>query len=421
MPALKRAAATVAACALALGAAAAAADDPTPAQRRIDAARGAVALRPEPAAYNDLALALARRARETADPAFYDQARQALRRSLELAPGNFDARKTAVWVLLGQHEFARALDEARALNQEAPDDLQVYGLLVDANVELGRYDAAEDAAQWMLDLRPGNIPALTRAAYLRELFGDVEGALDLMAQAYRRTPPDEVEERAWILAQVAHLHLSVGAVERAEAACVEALQLFPDYHYALGQLARVRSAQRRFADAAALQQQRYRGAPHPENLYELARALERAGRKREAGDAYRQFERQARAEMAGADNANRELSDYYVEHAARPADGLRVAEAEFVRRQDLYTRAAVAWALSAVGRQRAAREAIDAALAVGVQDAVLYYRAGVIALRQGDGTAARAHLERSLRIDPASEVAERARRALAPSQAAAAR
>ena len=40
----------------------------------------------------------------------------------------------------------------------------------------------------MLDLRPGNVPAVTRAAYLREMFGDVEGALELMAQALDATP-----------------------------------------------------------------------------------------------------------------------------------------------------------------------------------------------------------------------------------------
>ena len=31
----------------------------------------------------------------------------------------------------------------------------------------------------MLDLRPGNLPGLTRAAYLRELFGDLDGSVEL--------------------------------------------------------------------------------------------------------------------------------------------------------------------------------------------------------------------------------------------------
>ncbi len=66
--------------------------------------------------------------------------------------------------------FAEALEQAAGeLNKIFPDDVQVYGFLADAHVELGHYEEATDSVQWMLDLRPGNVPALTRAAYLREL------------------------------------------------------------------------------------------------------------------------------------------------------------------------------------------------------------------------------------------------------------
>ena len=126
-------------------------------------------------AHAALALGLARRARETSDTAYYDQAQAAAEKSLELAPGNVAGERMLVWVLLGKHEFAKALERAQALNSKIPDDLLTYGFLADANAELGNYEAAEEAAQWMLDLRPGNAPALTRAAYLRELFGDIDG------------------------------------------------------------------------------------------------------------------------------------------------------------------------------------------------------------------------------------------------------
>ena len=92
----------------------------------------------------------------------------------------------------------------------------VYGFLVDGYTELGRYAEAEKAAQWMLDLRPGNVPALTRAAHLRELFGDHEGAVELMDTSYRRTADAEVEDRAWILTQIAHLSLLTCRTEAAE-------------------------------------------------------------------------------------------------------------------------------------------------------------------------------------------------------------
>jgi len=105
--------------------------------------------------------------------------------------------------LLGKHEFAAALEEATKLNKKIPDDVMIYGFLTDANIELGNYADAEKSAQWMLNLRGANVPSLTRAAYLRELFGDNEGAVELMEMALRSVSPTEVEDRAWITTQIA--------------------------------------------------------------------------------------------------------------------------------------------------------------------------------------------------------------------------
>src|SRR5262249_43122480 len=222
------------------------ADVDSPALRRIEQARSLIAKEPGRCqGHTDLALALARRARETPHPPLYDPAEEALEKCLAVAPDDLEALKVRAWVRLGQHRFAEARDLAAALNKRVPDDLTVYGLLTDARVELGDYAGAEAACDWMLDLRPGNVPGLTRAAYLRELFGDVEGALELMAAAYPQVASSEVEDRAWILTQIGHLQLVAGRPADAEAVLQEALSQFPNYHYALGQMARVRTAQGR--------------------------------------------------------------------------------------------------------------------------------------------------------------------------------
>src|SRR5713226_4836604 len=80
-------------------------------------------------AYNALALALSRRARETSDVKFYTQAEEALQKSFEISPENFDGQRIHVWLLLGKHEFAAALDAAKKLNQRMPDDVMLYGFL----------------------------------------------------------------------------------------------------------------------------------------------------------------------------------------------------------------------------------------------------------------------------------------------------
>ena len=43
------------------------------------------------------------------------------------------------------------------------------------------------------------------------------------------------------------------------------------------------------------------------------------------------FEAAALAESDKADNANRELALYYLQHAKKPADGLRIAQIEAAR------------------------------------------------------------------------------------------
>jgi len=310
----------------------------SPAERSMAQARKLIAKKPSDfEAYNALALALSRRARETSDVTFYAQGEEALQKSFAISPDNLDGQKIRVWLLLGKHEFAAALEAAKTLNKKMPDDVMLYGFLTDANVELGNYKDAETAAQWMLDLRAGNMPGITRAAYLRELFGDIDGSLELMNMAYQSTPPSEVEDGAWIVTQMAHLNLTIGKLDEAEKLAQQALAMFPGYHYALGNLARVRIQQKRFDEAVDLLKQRYHAAPHAENLFDLAQSLKFAGRKDEARNAFAEFERKSLLETNRADNSNHELIFYYADYANQPANVLEVARREYARRHDVFT------------------------------------------------------------------------------------
>jgi tetratricopeptide (TPR) repeat protein len=353
----------------------------SPADRAIFQAKRLIEKNPKDfEAYNALALALSRRARETSDVTYYTQAEEAVQKSFAISPYNFDGARTHVWLLLGKHEFAAALDEAKKLNKRMPDDVMTYGFLTDANVELGNYKDAETAAQMMLDLRPGSLPALTRAAYLRELFGDIDGAVELMNMALQSTSPSEVEDAAWILTQIAHLELSDGKIADAEKNVQQALILFPSYHYALGNLAKVRLQQKRYDEAVQLLQQRYQGASHAENLFDLAEALQLAGRSEDARKAFAEFEQKSLLETSRADNSNRELIFYYADYAHEPLKALEVARREFARRHDVYTLDSYAWALHVNGHDREARKQIEEALAVGIRDAKIIRHAGEIAL-----------------------------------------
>jgi tetratricopeptide (TPR) repeat protein len=357
----------------------------SPAERNIETAQRMIEKNPKNfEAYNALAYALSRRAREVSDVAFYVRAQEALQKSLAIAPGNLGAERIGIWLLLGKHEFTEARQAALRLSQKVPNDIMTFGFLTDANVELGNYEAAESAAQRMLDLRAGNMPGVTRAAYLRELFGDLEGALELMQMAYQSTPPTEAEDRAWILTQITHLNLESGQISDAEKSVNLALALFPGYHYALSNLAKVRILQERYDEAVALLEQRYKAAPHAENLFDLAQAMDLAGRKEDAQKAYVEFERKSLLETAKPDNSNHELIFYYADVAKQPAKALEVAEREIARRHDVFTLDAYAWALYVNRQYPEAQQQSESVLKVGIRDARLLRHAGEIALKCGD-------------------------------------
>jgi tetratricopeptide (TPR) repeat protein len=373
---------------------------PSPAERGMAQARKLIEKNPKDfEAYNALALALSRRARETSDVKFYTEAQETLQKSFEVSPDNFDGQRIQVWLLLGKHEFAAALEAAKKLNHRMPDDVMLYGFLTDANVELGNYKDAETAAQWMLDLKPGNTPGLTRAAYLRELYGDIEGSLELMNMAFQSTPPGEVEDGAWIVTQMAHLNLAIGKIDEAEKLSQQALVMFPGYHYALGNLAKVRTQQKRYDEAVELLKQRYEAAPHAENLYDLAQALQSAGKTDAANKAFAEFEQKSLLETNRGDNSNHELIFYYADYGKQPEKALEVAKREIARRHDVFTLDSYAWALYRNGQYADARKQIETALAVGVRDAKIFRHAGEIALQSGDKTAAEHYLRESAELN----------------------
>ena len=161
-------------------------------------------------AYNDLALALVRRARETGDTSYYEQAREAIASSLRIQPENFEAGQAHVALLLAEHRYRPALEEAQALNHRMPDAVLIWGYMAEAEAALGDYQQAEESAQWMMNLRPGNLPAYLTGADLRQDWGDIDGALDFLSKALQQTPPFETEETAWILTRMARLHRQSG-------------------------------------------------------------------------------------------------------------------------------------------------------------------------------------------------------------------
>jgi hypothetical protein len=155
-----------------------------------------------------------------------------------------------------------------------------------------------------------------------------------------------------------------------------------------------------------------REGSHPENLYDRAEALTVAGSKEEPGKLFADFEKEARAESEGVDNANRELVFFYADRTSEPESALAIAEREFGRRKEVFTRDAYAWALHRSGKSSAARPQTEAALEVGIQAARMLYHAGAICAAVSDRDAAAKYLRESPALNPHSPAAANARESL---------
>ena len=399
----------------------------SPAEQHIAAAERQIATNPKRAqTYNDLALAYIRRARETADPVYYQNAETALNTGLRLAPGDFQLEKTGVALLLGRERFAEALVKARALNKKAPDDVTVYGYLAQADMALGNYKEADTSAQWMLNMRPNNTAGLLDGAELRVLYGDPQGALEFLNQAFGETPQIEPEEQAWIANRIATVEMDSGALAPAAQALARAEQLFPHEPITLINLAQLRMEQHQPLEAIPLLEQRLAAeqAAHTSQtrtLYLLGTAQRQAGQPAAAAT-FARFEQGALAESTQPANANTELIQYDAglpgEAPRNASQALSLAEREVASRQDVRTLDADAWALYANGRYAEADAQIQKALAVGIRDAQLYEHAGEIELKLKKPEQAEQSFASAMQADPGSPYAAAAHKQLGNQQPA---
>jgi tetratricopeptide (TPR) repeat protein len=385
----------------------------TPADRHIAMAQAMITRAPQsPDGYNALADAYTRKARETGDFGYYARVEAALKRSFEVAPDNHDATRMQGYLLLAYHRFEEALPVARRAVEQKPNDYEAYGAVVDALVELGRYDEAKRAVQVMLDVRPYTA-SYARASYLRSLYGDTEGAIEAMRLAVQSANPGDPESVAWCRVHLGDELMNAGKRAEAEREYDHALFLFPDYHLALAAKARARLAADDRQGAVEFYKRAQGRVPSPETAIALGGIYAKSGH---AEDAKRQFELVEFVERTGASGGtySRQLALFWADHDMKLDEALAVARREREARSDIYASDVLAWCLYKKGQYAEAKIAIEEALRLGTRDAGINYHAGMIYRALGDSRAAAKHLQLALKINPSFDVlqADVARQAL---------
>ncbi|NOS67731.1 MAG: tetratricopeptide repeat protein [Candidatus Peribacteraceae bacterium] len=184
--------------------------------------------------------------RESADTAYYQRVDGLLSFVETAQPDNPEVDFLRGQILMGRHDFGHALPIGQTLVAEYPQDQRYYGLLTDAQIEMGRYGDAVATLQTMSDLKPDNA-VLTRIAYLREIHGDFAGAIDVMRQA-AGVPSGIPEQDAWTLSEIGRLLLPTDPA-LAKLRYAEALSIYPDSAPALAGLAKIAAFEKDFVTA----------------------------------------------------------------------------------------------------------------------------------------------------------------------------
>jgi tetratricopeptide (TPR) repeat protein len=352
-------------------------DQRTDGERLVGSAQSRLAAAPNDAkALAGLASAYLVRARETADPTYYAKADALLGRAVAAAPGEPDVLIAAGSLALSRHDFTAALDYGLRATTAAPFRPAAYGVLTDALVELGRYDDAVAAAQRMVDLRP-DLASLTRVSYIRELHGDLPGALDAMRRALEAGAP-RGEAAAFTEAHVGDLLFAMGDLDGADRAFEGSTRRLDAYPYGIAGRARVLAARGDLPAAAALYEDAARRLPLPDVVIALGDVYARLG---DTAKAEQQYALVAAMEKLLASNGVRvdvDLALFDLDHDRDLAGALAAARAEYAVRPSTPVAMTLAWAEYKNGLVTDAQRHVAEALRLGWRDPRALERAAVI-------------------------------------------
>jgi tetratricopeptide (TPR) repeat protein len=279
-----------------------------------------------------------------------------------------------------------------------PGDVQSWGTLGDALMEMGQYDAGRDAFAKMLALKPG-LASYNRMGFYHFVTGDPQGGIALMQDAVKAAAKYP-ENKAWCLVELGNMYFKIGKWEEAEAAYRDAIATFPSSHTALAALGSVQAARGQLTEAIASYEHaqsitpmvQYAGA-----LYDLWTAQ---GNKAKASEQADLLDVSAKLEEAAGFKSNRTLGLIYANQDRKLKVALEQVQTDFEIRKDIYTYDALAWVLYKNGRYEEARHASDEALKLGTPEALFHFHAGMIAKSMGDNSRAKAELEQALKLNP---------------------
>ena len=243
---------------------------------------------------------------------------------------NFQALSLKASVLLSQHEFQQALviaQQALRLNQH---NAQIYGILVDAHVELGDYKKAVLMADQMVSIRP-DLRSYSRISYLREIHGDTNGAIEAMKLALAAAYPGQ-EQSAWIKLRLAKLYVSTGKLAAAEFQYNQLLSERENYPFAIAAKAEIAVKRKEYKKAEELLLQACDIIPEVGFFEQLAALYQELGQDEKLNTMLPKILTMLEEDAQSGHNTNLERANFHLEFTKDYDKALSYALAEYEKR-----------------------------------------------------------------------------------------
>ncbi len=309
-------------------------------------------------------------------PYYYPAVLKILDGVLYLNPNNFEATTYKSSVKMSQHQFAEARDLAEAARKINPDNAYVYGVLVDANVELGYYKEAVAMSDKMQAMKP-SLESYSRASYLREIYGDFQGSISAMKLAVEAGMPGS-EPFCWSKKTLGHLYESTGELEKAQQQYDDILVVRPSYAFAYGGKATILKEQKQYDKALEMLDKAAKIMPEFSFHEEMAEIYDLQGNHEKALNKYEEVALMLDEDAKSGHAVDLELCKLYTK-AGKMDLALKHGLIEYKKRpRNIDVNHAMAVVAFKSNDFKKAKEYISVAMSTGSKDPELLMNAGKI-------------------------------------------
>ncbi len=309
-------------------------------------------------------------------PYYYPATLKILDNILQTDSVQFEAMAFKASVLLSLHHFQEAKvvgEKAQAING---NNGFIYGVLCDANVELGNYAEAVKMSDKMQSVRPG-LESYSRVSYLREIHGNNQAAIEALKMAFQAALPG-TEEASWVGNTLGQLLLKTGDLKHAEEISNIVLEQRPSYAFSTNTLGEIAMAKKNYKEAIRLLDDAIQRMPEVSFYENKAEALELSGDTEGAKKIYKEVIAMMEEDAKSGHYVDMEQAMIYLKLDNKEA-ALKHAQIEYDRRpMNIDVNHTLAWVLFKSGKASEAKKYMDVAMKTGKQNAELLNRAAQI-------------------------------------------